>query len=59
VIQSTTGVCGGNETALFQRNMSPFSWTGLSNLRKKNATFVFEQVEEFTLQQQEREILLH
>jgi hypothetical protein len=40
--------------------MSPFFWAVLNNLGgKKRATFVFEQVEEFTLQLQELETLLY
>jgi hypothetical protein len=39
--------------------MSPFSWAVLNNLGEKESNFYFEQVEEFTLQLQERETLLY
>jgi hypothetical protein len=45
---------------LFEQNISLFSLVVLNNLvGKKRATFVFEQIEEFTLQLQERETLLY
>jgi len=32
IAKVSTTVFGGNEAALFERNMSPFSWTVLNNL---------------------------